>query len=83
MSVPPKGDMHLRYCCLATFFYFFIRSRFFLASAPKLMHASGSDLGFLPDLVRVDASAASIYDNNDMLCSIVGESDPEVKEVAI
>ena len=47
------------------------------------MHADGIHLGFLPDIVRVDASAASIYDNNGMLCSIVGESDPEVKEVAI
>ena len=65
------------------FFYFFIRSRFFQAGAPKFLHATGIHLGFLPDLVRVDASAASIYDNNDMLCSIVGESDPEVKEVAI
>ena len=54
-----------------------------LASFPELEHDFGINLGFLPMLVKADASAASIYDDDEMLCSIPGHQSTEIKEVTI
>ena len=64
-------------------FEFYVRSRCLIARRPEFVHACGIKFTCCPDLVRVDTMAASNYEKNDMLCSTVAESDPEIKEVAI
>ena len=52
-------------------------------SFPELAPDFGSAIWFLPLPVTVDASAASIYDDDEMLCSTLGQQSTEVKEVTI
>ena len=54
-----------------------------IASFPKLVHDFGVDVRFRPQLLTVDAPAASIYDDDEMLCSILRQVNTEIKEVAV
>ena len=54
-----------------------------IASFPKLVHDFGVDFRFRPQLLRVDAPAASIYDDDEMLCSSLRQDNTEIEEVAI
>ena len=52
-----------------------------LAPIPKLLHDTVGDLAFFPPFIRgYDLSAASIYDDYDMLCFIVGHLHSEIKQ---
>ncbi len=62
---------------------FDIRGRFLGASFPKPVHDRGIEPSFRPLRVRVDAPAASIYDDDDMLCSTLGKANTEIIEVTI
>ena len=53
------------------------------AGFPKFVHHRGIDLWFLPLYIWVYASAASIYDDDEMLCSHLGQAYPEIIEVTI
>ena len=54
-----------------------------IASFPKPVHDSFGDVRFLPRPLTVDAPAASIYDDDEMLCSIPGQPNSKVEEVTI
>ena len=52
-----------------------------VAPIPKLVHDTVGDFAFYPPFIRVyDLSAASIYDDYDMLCLIVGHLHSEIKQ---
>ena len=52
-----------------------------LAATPKLAHDIFVDFSFCPPFVRVyDTSAASIYDDSDMLSVIVGHLHSEIEQ---
>ena len=54
-----------------------------ITSFPKLVHDFGIDFRFCPQRLTVDAPAASIYDDDEMLCSILCSiyDDAEIEEV--
>ena len=60
-----------------------IRSALLGTPLPKVAHDCGVEMRFLPQCVTVDAPAASIYDDNEMLCSILGQLSSEIKEVTV
>ena len=62
---------------------FDVRSGLISATFPKLLHDCGIDFAFLPLFAMVDASAASVDDDDAMLCSTLGELNTETGEVTI
>ena len=54
-----------------------------IASFPKLVHDSFVDVRLRPQPLTVDAPAASIYDDDEMLCSNLRHANTEIEEVAI
>ena len=60
------------------------RGRFLGTRCPKLVHNCSINKRFLePFFPRVNAPAASIYDNNEMLCSTLGQPHSEVEEATV
>ena len=53
------------------------------AIGPKVPHHFLVDLRFTPVCTTLDASAASVYDDDEMLCSILGQLNSEMKKATI
>ena len=53
------------------------------AMGPKLPHHCLVDLRFIPVCTTLDASATSVYDDNEMLCSILRQLNSEIEKVTI
>ena len=53
------------------------------ASFPELANDFGIDVSLLPMVFMADASAASIYDDDEMLLSVAGQHSTEIVEATI
>ena len=49
---------------------------------PEFANDCSIDVSFCPP-VGCNASAASVYDDDPVLCSIVGDDDTKIEEVAV